>query len=164
MKKKIVLIGAYTLSLLFILGCNPQRHLAGRYTYQTECIGIELDGSQTIKAWGDGRNRADAIEQAYKNAIRDVLFNGINYGKSDCNVKPVISEVNAMEKYQDYFNKFFADGGPYKAFVSEKDESRYHIEVIKERKEAGSQEKYGIIVRVLRPELISKMKADGILK
>jgi len=165
MKNKLFSICVFALCIIIIAGCTtPQQHLAGNYTFKTECMGIELDGSQTLKAWGDGRNRNDAIEQAYKNAVNDVLFSGISNGKTDCNIKPVIFEVNAREKYEDYFNKFFADKGPYKEFVSEKDGSQYHIEVIKERKQAGSQEKYGVVVRVLRAELIAKMKTDGILK
>ena len=164
MKNKLLFITICAFSVVFLWNCKPQKHIAGAYTFKTECLGIELDGSQTLKSWGDGRNRADAITQAYKNAVKDVLFSGISYGKSDCNVKPVLFEVNARENHEDYFNKFFADGGTYKDFVSEKDGSKYHTEVIKERKESGSQEKYGIVVRVLRAELIAKMKADGILK
>ena len=164
--KTTILISSCITCLLFLFSCktNPQQGISASYTYKTECLGIELDGSQTLKAWGNGRNRADAIEQAYKNAVRDVLFNGINNGKPDCNTKPVIFEVNARDKYEEYFNAFFSDKGTYKEFVSEKDGSRYHIEVIKERKQSGSQETYGIVVRVLRAELASKMKADGIIK
>lgn len=163
--KNTLLLSSCIICFAFLLGCktNPQQGISASYTYKTECMGVELDGSQTLKAWGNGRNRADAIEQAFKNAVRDVLFNGINNGKSDCNVKPVIFEVNAQQKHEEYFNRFFSDKGPYKEFVSEKDGSRYHVEVIKERKQSGSQETYGIIVRVLRAELISKMKADGII-
>lgn len=164
MKKIFFIFTAFALSVIMIAGCNPQRHMAGNYTYKTQCMGIELDGSQTLKAWGDGRNRHDATEQAKKNAVKDVLFSGINDGKSDCNSKPVIFEVNALEKYAEYFNKFFVDEGPYLTFTSEADGTRYHIEVLKERKQAGSQEKYGIVVRVLRADLIAKMKADGIIK
>ncbi|MEI6765833.1 MAG: hypothetical protein WCM76_09345 [Bacteroidota bacterium] len=164
MKNNILILSVFAISMLIISGCNPQRHLAGNYTYKTECLGVELDGSQTLKAWGNGRNRADAIEQAKKNAVRDVLFNGISDGKKECSVKPIIFEVNAQETYQDYFNKFFADGGAYKEFVSGKDGSTAHVEVIKERKQAGSQETYGIVIRVLRAELMAKMKADGIIK
>jgi hypothetical protein len=165
MKNRILLFSVLAIALIIIQGCTtPQQHMSANYTYKTECLGVELDGSQTLKAWGNGRNRADAIEQAYKNAVRDVLFVGISSGKSECNIKPVIFEVNAQERHEDYFNKFFADGGTYKEFVSEKDGSKYHIEVIKERKQAGSQEAYAIVVRVLRAELVARMKADGILK
>ncbi|OFX39500.1 MAG: hypothetical protein A2X08_09930 [Bacteroidetes bacterium GWA2_32_17] len=164
MKSKLLIIAVCVFSVFFMWNCKPQKRIAANYTFKTECLGVEMDGSQTLKSWGNGRNRADAIEQAYKNAVRDVLFTGISNGKSECNVKPVIFEVNAQENHEDYFNKFFADGGAYKEFVSEKDGSKYHTEVIKERKQSGSQEKYGVVVRVLRAELIAKMKTDGILK
>ncbi|OFX52525.1 MAG: hypothetical protein A2046_06090 [Bacteroidetes bacterium GWA2_30_7] len=141
-----------------------QKSIGGYYTYETECLGVELDGSQTVKSWGSGRNREDAIEQAKKNAVRDVLFNGIKKGKPDCNVKPVIFEVNAQEKYEDYFNKFFTDGGEYDKFCSPKDGSKYHFEVIKDRQKAGSQETYALIVRVLRADLKAKMVEDNIIK
>jgi len=157
---------AAALGLLVVAGCKttPQQRISGNYSFKTECLGVELDGSQTLKSWGNGRNRSDAIEQAFKNAVRDVLFKGINSGKSDCNVKPVVFEVNVQDKHEAYFNSFFADGGAYKQFVNEKDGSQYHLEVMKERKQAGSQETYAVIVRVLRSELASKMKADGIIK
>ena len=165
MKNKVL---NFSISLLFIITFSisgfAQKSIGGYYTYETECLGVELDGSQTVKSWGNGRNREDAIEQAKKNAIRDVLFNGIKKGKPDCNVKPVIFEVNAQEKYEDYFNKFFADGGEYDKFCSPKDGSKYHVEVIKDRKKAGSQETYGLIVRVLRADLKAKMKEDNIIQ
>ena len=142
---------------------TPQNKISGNYTYETECLGVELDGSQTLKTWGSGKNRADAVEQAKKNAVRDVLFKGISKGKNECNQKPVIFEINAQEKYEDYFNKFFADGGAYKEFISMKDESIIPM-LFKDRKKAADyQEMYGVIVRVLRAELKKKMIADKIL-
>lgn len=158
----------FSITLLFLttltISAFAQKSIGGYYTYETECLGVEMDGSQTVKAWGSGRNRADAIEQAKKNAVRDVLFNGIKKGKSECNVKPVIFEVNAQEKYEDYFNKFFTDGGEYDKFCSPKDGSKYHFEVVKDRKQAGSQETYALIVRVLRADLKAKMIEDNIIK
>ena len=61
-------------SSLFMSCGTPQRQIAGNYNYETECLGVELDGSQTLRAWGSGRNRSDAVEQAKKNGIRDVMF------------------------------------------------------------------------------------------
>ena len=78
--KKITIIGL-VLSTILVLSCNPQKKTAGHYTYETECLGTELDGSQTLKAWGTGSNLEDASEQAKKQAIRDVIFKGINKGK-----------------------------------------------------------------------------------
>ena len=126
-------------------------------------MGVELDGSQTLKAWGNGRNRADAVEQAKKNAVRDVIFKGILEGKQDCNQKPIVFEINAQEKYEDYFNAFFADGGEYKSFISLKDE-RIFDKISRDKKKTSESVTNGIVVRVLRAELKKKLITDSIIK
>lgn len=146
------------------IGQKSQRKIAGNYNYETECLGVEMDGSQTLRAWGSGRNRSDAVEQANKNAVRDVIFKGIRAGKSECNMKPLVGEVNAQEKYEDYFNAFFADGGPYKEFISSKEGSNLHTELIKNRKQAGSQETYRVTTCVLRAQLKARLIQDNIIK
>lgn len=140
-----------------------QKSTSGNYTYKTECMGVEMDGSQTLKAWGNGRNRFDAVEQAKKNAVRDVLFNGINEGRQDCERRPLVPEVNAQKKYEDYFNKFFADGGEFKNFISLKDE-KILDKISRDKQKARESVTHGLVVRVLRAELKQKLIADGILK
>ena len=148
---------------LFIGCSSPQKNIAGNYTHKTECLGLELDGSQTLKAWGNGRNRLDAVEQAKKNAVNEVLFNGIYEGKQDCDKRPLLLEVNARQNHDDYFNLFFADGGEYKNYVSLKDE-RIFQKVSRDRKGARESVTHGIVVRVLRSELKKKLIQDGIIK
>lgn len=59
-----------------------------------------------------GKTREDAIEQACKNAVRDVLFKGVQTPENtESSSRPLIREINAEEKYQYFFNPFFADGG-----------------------------------------------------
>lgn len=154
----------FTYLLLMLASISfSQKKTAGYYTYKTECLGVELDGSQTLKAWGNGRNRADAVEQAKKNAVRDVIFKGIIEGKQDCNQKPIVFEINAQEKYEDYFNDFFADGGEYKNFISLKDE-RIFDKISRDRKKTSESVTNGILVRVLRAELKKKLITDSIIK
>lgn len=146
---------------------SPQQRISARYTdsFETECLGVELDGSHTVKAWGNGRNRKDAVEQAYKNAVRDILFKGITKGRSDCSARPVVPEANAQEKYAEYFNTFFADGGLYTTFVNKEDGGHQNLEVYEQRKLYGEQESaYGITVRVLRSKLVAKMLDEGIIQ
>jgi hypothetical protein len=162
MIRKVLIVIISCSSILFY-NCSPENKISGNYTYKTECFGIELDGSQTLKAWGNGRNRFDAIEQAKKNAVRDVLLLGITEGKSDCNSVPILLEVNAKQKHEDYFNKFFADGGEYKNYVSLKDE-RAGQKVKRDRKLVRETVTNGLVVRVLRAELRQKMITDGLLK
>ena len=108
--KKITLIFGAALSLAVVAvvatSCgSTQMKGAGNYSYETECMGVEGDGSQTVKGWGSGRNREDAVEQAKKNGLSSVLFEGIRSTKG-CNVKPVLFDSNIREKKEDYFNAF----------------------------------------------------------
>ena len=123
------------------------------------CMGVELDGSQTLRVQGYGRNRLDAKEQAKKNAVWAVIFDGIREGTGGCNMRPLVTEVNAKERYEDYFNLFFADDGPYKEYVSLKD-TNY-------RSGGRSKDKlgyaYDLTIRVLRAQLKERLKADKII-
>lgn len=159
MKIKIALI----VLALSATTLQAQKKIAGNYGYKTECMGVELDGSETVKAWGNGRNRSDAVEQAKKNAIRDIIFHGLVEGKQECKQRALLLEVNAEEKYEDYFNKFFADGGEFKNYISLRDE-RILDKVSRDRKKGRGSVTNGFIVRVLRSELKAKLIADGILK
>jgi len=159
MKKKIIFIYSCVLCAL-IMSCNTTNKLGAYYTYETECLGTELDGSYTLRAWGTGRNQVDAMKQARKNAVRDVIFKGITKGKGECQVKPILTEVNAYDKHRDYFNKFFADGGAYKKFVNNKDKRAG----TSKRQRTDAEIKYGVIVRVKHAELREKLINDNILK
>ena len=92
------------LLLLVFAGCSSKKSVSSYHSFESECLGVELDGSETLRAWGRGKNRTDAIEQAKKNAVRDVLFKGVVAGSRECSVRPLITEVNAQERYASYFN------------------------------------------------------------
>lgn len=149
-------------SILIFVNVNAQK-VNGNYNYKTSCVDIENDGSLTLLSWGKGRNRNDAVEQAKKNAVADVLFVGIFEGNSACSKRPLIGEVNAREHYQDYFNKFFKDGGDFMNFVSLKDE-RIGDHIFRDRKRSSNGVNLSVVVRVLVPELMEKLKKDLILK
>ena len=123
------------------------------------CMGVELDGSQTLRVQGYGRNRLDAKEQAKKNAVWAVIFDGIREGTGGCNMRPLVTEVNAKERYEDYFNLFFADDGPYKEYVSLKD-TKYRSGG---RSKAKLGYAYDLTIRVLRAQLKERLKADKII-
>ncbi len=151
-------------SSFMFLSCGTQNKVAGNFTYNTECYGTELDGSFTLKAWGNGRHRLDAVEQAKKNGIRDVIFKGISHGRGECDRRPLISEPNALDKYSDYFNSFFADEGPYLDFVNLKDERILFAKIWRSRKRGSQSVTHGVVIRVLRSELKKKLLQDGIMR
>ncbi len=156
----------FLIFLAYILLPNKilcQNKLGGNYTFETECYGSEMDGSLTVKAWGNGKNRSDAIEQAKKNAVRDVIFKGIQQGKPDCDRSPLITEPHVLEKNKEYFYKFFADGGEYKNFISKKDE-KVSDKIKRDKKNARESVTHAIVIRIKSFDLKNKLIADGLIK
>ena len=154
MKKFIMLFCAAIMAVCFAQEAQAQ-------SYQTECISVEQDGSQTLRVFGKGRNRSDAIEQAKKDAVYEVLFKGVLKGNKGYNLRPVVTEVNARERYQDYFDIFFMDGGEYLKYVSMADR---RLGSTKKVKNSDAQVGYLVTVRVLIPELRQRLKQDGVIK
>lgn len=149
----VVIMKKIVLTLFAALLC------AGAFAQETECIGKELDGSLTLRVWGTGRNRADALEQAKKQAVYDVLFKGVTKGNTDYNMRPVMTEVNARQRHQDYFDVFFMDHGEYRKFISMKDKRCGSTRV----KRTSLDVTVGVTVRVLVPQLKAKLMEDGLL-
>jgi hypothetical protein len=130
-------------------------------TTETVVLASEGDGSITLRVWGSGRNRIDAIEQAKKNAVRETIFIGFRTNNTmTYTLHPLINEPNAEEIYEEYFNLFFSDKGEYSKYVSTIDQ-RTNSKV---KEKSKVERKYGITVRVLRPELKLRLIKDGILK
>lgn len=98
--------------------CKAPQTQSGYYDYDTQCLGNLGDGTQLVKSMGTGLDRKQAEADAYKNALRDILFKGIRNGTNDCSVQPLIVKPNAQENYEVYFNNFFSQKGAYKDFVA----------------------------------------------
>lgn len=126
----------------------------------TVCISQELNGSITVRVWGKGVNLVDAIAQARKNAVYEVIFNGIRNGNSAYTQRPLIVEANAREKYSAYFDSFFADGGDYVKYYS-KEDHRWNSRVVKRGK---NQVSTCVTLTILRPELQTRLASDGLIR
>lgn len=146
-------------TLIFIqLSSNAQTYPVYNRSF-ISCMGVELDGSQTLRVLGYGRNKRDAKEQAMKNAVWAVIFDGIREGSQGCDTSPLVTEVNARERYDDYFNKFFADGGDFNKFISLRDTKKSSARKTKDRMGCS----YEMTVRVLCPKLKSHLMRDNII-
>ncbi len=157
MKLKVLLVCMFA---LLLSSCKVSKG-PGYFDFEPEYLNTEGDGSLTLRVWGDGRNLFDAIPQAQKNAVDAVLFKGITKGGLTGYLsRPLVPEVNAREKYQTYFNNFFKDGGDYTKYVSKHDRRIGTTE----RRENGTQVKWGVTLRVYVPELKARLIQDGILK
>lgn len=146
--------------LTLLAGCKSKEvTTAAFHNYTTECIGKSMDGTQTLRVWASGRNKADAIEQAKKKAVYDVVFAGIQAGSGECNAYPVIDEANARKKYEDYFDLFFADGGAYTKYVSMANQRTSAMQ----RHYGDGTQTFGIIVTVNRSALRQRFEHDNII-
>jgi len=131
---------------------NKQKKTASYYNYETECLEDKLDGSFILQAWGKGSDKSEAIDQAKRNVLNDILFNGVRKG---CQLLPLIVEVNAEQKYQEYAYRFFDKD--YKNYI--------HIENSpKSLNKSRKQTSYGIKVRVRREAIRQKLITDNIIK
>ncbi len=131
------------------------------YDQESKLIAIEGDGSYTVRAFGRARNAAHAYAQAQKQAVRDVIFKGLQPASSGMKpVKPLIFEVNAEEKYEDYFDRFFVDGGEYLKYVSYKERKASSSDFTRNDVQSTAQ----VTVSVLRTELKQRLIQDGIIK
>ena len=140
--------------------CCTYKHTA-YYDHKTRLIGTELDGSYTVVAWGRARNAVDAFRQAQKQAVYDVIFNGVEAQTTNLhNILPIMLEVNAKDKYQDYFNAFFADKGEYTKYCSKKDRHWWTSEFYKSDRQAVCK----TTVMVYRSELKEKLIKDKIIQ
>lgn len=156
-------LGLTALAALLVAGCKAPNVVDSSYAYndfRTVCLSTDLDGSYTVRAWGKGKNRVQAIEQARKNAARDIIFKGITTGNPEFHKRPIVTEVNANEKYERYFNTFFADNGPYKQYTSLGDEKQFS----RQKSSNNTIENWGIVVRVNYDGLRQQLTDDGILK
>lgn len=154
----------YKFSLLFVAllslwGCVSKITTTAFHNYDTECLGKSMDGSQTLRVWASGRNRANAIEQAKKKAVYDVVFTGINGGSGECNAYPVVDEANARKKYEEYFDLFFADGGAYSQYVTMVNQKKSSIDKF----QGDGTVMFGIIVSVNRSALYQRFVSDNII-
>ena len=156
--KKILYI---MLAVIGLTACKSQEpvSLAAFKTQETECLGNDIDGKMTLQVRAQGRNRQDAINKALKKAVYDVTFTGITAGNGSANTYPVVDEANARQKYQDYFDKFFVDGGAYTKYVTTKGQKKSAQDEL----QGDGFKTYGIIVVVDRSALNKRYQSDNVI-
>ncbi len=159
MKKVSILISTVLLMLIGFTDCATHK-TAAYSNYETKIIGTELDGSYTLRVCGKARNSADAYVQAGKQAVKDILFKNIYFtNPKESPLKPLLLTPNAQQKYEDYFNAFFADGGEYRKYMSMKEKRVGSSDFMKTNADATCI----TTVCVYRSKLKQKLIDDGIL-
>jgi hypothetical protein len=149
-------------SIIFLLFINFSfSQFSANFDFPVSCMGSELDGTITLESFGKGRNYADASEQAKKNAVMAVIFQGVKNGSNECSRDPLILNPNTRTTKEDYFDEFFKDNGEYLKYVSLKDE-KVSNKVKRNSKKAEEFQQRKVVVRVDRSALKKRLKSDNI--
>jgi hypothetical protein len=150
-KLTIILLSVFFISPVYGQVFNKKKKTASYYAGETECIEDKLDGSYILYAWGKGSSKSEALDQAKRNVLNDILFKGVRKG---CQINPLILEVNASTKYKSYVYSFFDKD--YKKYISIEKSP-------KTKNKSRSQTSYGIKIRVKIEAIKQKLIEDKII-
>lgn len=128
------------------------------YEVTTERVGVE--GTKFIKVWGFGKNVDKAVMAAKRNAVHACIFRGLP-GNTNANATPAILDESAYQQHYDYFNKFFAPGGPYLGFINVTTDG---VPSGQDRRKVKGGYKVAIYVQVMFDNLKDKLENDGLKK
>lgn len=157
MKKYLFLVALAAMTML--TGCGPKRSQA-YYDQPSLVMSANMDGSYVIRVQVRAKDGVVAFTEAQRKAVQEVIFDGVKAGNSGItDLKPLCFDRNAREKYEDYWNAFFSDNGPWKEYASYKD--RRAVTTRYERD--GRQMIETGTVTVDRAGLKKKLIADGII-
>ena len=157
MKKLSVIIAVVALALL--ASCGSKRSQA-YYDQPSKVLSVNYDGTYVIRTQVRARNASIAFKDAKRKVVEEVIFDGVKAGSNGVSdLKPLCFDMNAREKYEDYFQVFFRDGGEWTKFVDMKDKrtgsTRYE--------RTTSQMVETVTVSIDRAALKKKLQEDGII-
>lgn len=149
------------IALVVLTGCGAKKSQA-YYDFKSKVLSVNYDGTYVIRTQVRARNAAIGLfNDAMRKAVQEVIFDGVESGSNGVlPLKPILFDMNAREKYEDYFNVFFRDGGDWTKYASLQDKrtgsTRY------KRTEAQSVD--FVTVTVDRAALKQRLTADGLIK
>lgn len=155
---------AFTSLLFFILGSHvfaQKKQVPPPITgeeYEVQFVRDGVEGTILFKIFTYGKSENDCLAKAKKNAVKAVIFDGIP--GSDLQ-NALVTEAGAEEKYKDYFNAFFKDGGKYIKYVSISTDGSIDPN---DRYRVGNKIKIGIIVQVQKASLRKELESAGIIR
>ena len=156
--KKLSFFIAVAAMVLFA-GCGSKRSQA-YYDQPSVVLSSTAEGTYVIRVQVRAKDGVVAFSEAQRKVVREIIFDGVKAGNSGMSdLKPLCFDLNAREKYEDYWNVFFSDNGPWKEFTSYKD--RRAITTKYERD--GRQMIETGTVTVDRAGIKKKLQEDGII-
>lgn len=132
-----------------------------KWRYEVQAIGEGSEGTYLVKVWTYSKKANIAIEQAKKNAIHGVIFQGLIGVGRVANQPPLATDPGIEVSKADYFNDFFRDNGPYMKYVLVSgDGSVASGDVMR----VGKEYKVGVVVSIRKDLLKSDLVKAGIIR
>ena len=139
--------------------CGAKRSQAF-YNQPSRLLSADFDGTYVVRTQVRSRDAVTAFSDAQRKVVKEIIFDGIKSATDGlADLKPLCLDMNAQEKYEDYWNAFFSDNGPWKQFTSYKD--RRAVTTRYERD--GRQMVETGTVTVDRAGIKKKLQEDGII-
>jgi len=162
-RKMILIIILLTLSITSVFAANKARKKSFKswenYEITTEKVGV--DGTKFVKVWGFGTSKDNAIMAAKKNSVHACIFRGLPGSATAMSTPAICTNPDVLDSYEEYFQNFFEDGGPWLAYVTlTTDGVPSGTDV---RKVKGGK-KVGLYVSVMYDNLKKKLESDGIVR
>ena len=157
MKKLSFLLAVVALTLF--AGCGPKRSQA-YYDQPSVVMSAEYNGTYIIRVQVRAKDAVVAFTEAQRKVVKELIFDGIKAGNAGVsNLKPLCFDKNAQEKYEDYWNAFFSDNGPWKQFTSYKER---RVVTTKYERDGRQMIETGTVTAD-RAGLKKKLQDDGII-
>ena len=171
--KKIALL--VTILLAIVLSTAIDTHAQSRnkvrkmeynssYNYEVATVAVGVDGTKLVKVWGYGKKVEDAIRNAKELAVACAIFRGFpaaSNGKA-AKTPAIVTDRNAADKHQEFFENFFAPGGKYLQFVNLSTDAPPSG---KDRLKVNRKTyKVGIVVSIAFDELRKYMEDEGVAR
>lgn len=154
-----------TITFVTLIGFSQSKSKADKDTrnwrYEIEAVSTGSQGSYLIKVWSYSKKPVLAIEQAKKNAVHAIIFQGFTGKPGVSGQKPLSKNSNLEQEQKDFFDSFFADGGKYMKFVNLSNDGSVAAE---DRLKVGKEYKIGVVVSVNVASLRSDLEAAGIIR
>jgi hypothetical protein len=104
---------------VFIFSCKSSEKsintTSAYLNFETQFVKQESFGTDCYKIYVSGDSKKECIKKAKLELIKSILFTGVHTAP---NPKPLVPEVNAIEKYSGFFNSFLRESGQFSEFVS----------------------------------------------
>jgi hypothetical protein len=131
------------------------------WRYEIEGVGEGKEGTYLVKIWSYSKNPRIAIEQAKKNAVHAIIFQGFIGINRVSSQPPICNNPGAEKEYESFFNSFFSDNGYYMKYVSVSSDGNVSDG---DRVKVGKEYKIGVIVSIRKDLLRKELESAGIVK